>query len=162
MFHLGVPVQEIPRARLFAPARPAGPYAVFHPVASHPSKTWPAAFFISAAQYVNRELGLQPVFIAGPGEDVAQFQVWPVLAGASLNEVKALLQSAVLFVGNDSGPAHMAAAFGLPVVVLFGPSDEVVWAPWKTESVVLKSDGPIHTIEPQQVMRALDRLRVHA
>jgi ADP-heptose:LPS heptosyltransferase len=162
VFHLGVPVQEIPRARLFAPVRPHGPYAVIHPVASHPSKTWPAAFFTAVAQYVNRELGLQPVFIAGPGEDVAQFQVWPVLAGASLNEVKALLQSAVLFVGNDSGPAHMAAAFGLPVVVLFGPSDEVVWAPWQTESVVLKADGPIHTIEPQKVMRALDRLRVHA
>jgi ADP-heptose:LPS heptosyltransferase len=162
VFHLGVPLQEIPRARLFAPVTTRGPYAVFHPVASHPHKTWPAAFFTTVAQYVDRELGLQPIFIAGPGEDISQFQVWPALAGASLPEVKALLRSAALFVGNDSGPAHMAAAFGLPVVVLFGPSDEVVWAPWKTESVTLKADGPIHTIEAQQVMRALDRLRVHA
>jgi heptosyltransferase-3 len=166
IFHLGVPVQEVPRARLFARGDPSvaapGPYAVFHPSASHPDKTWPAPFFISVAQYVNRELGLQPVFIAGPGEDISKFQMWPVLAGASLNRVKALLKSSVLFVGNDSGPAHMAAAFGLPLVVLFGPSDEAVWGPWKTERVVLKSSGPIHEIPVEQVMRALDRLRVHA
>lgn len=166
IFHLGAPLREIPRARLFAhgraPVSAPGPYAVFHASASHPDKTWPAPFFVSVAQYVNRELGLQPVFIAGPGEDIAQFQMWPVMANASLSDVKALLKNAVLFVGNDSGPAHMAAAFGLPVVVLFGPSDEVVWAPWKTESIVIKADGPIHSIQALQVMRALDRLRVHA
>ena len=52
------------------------------------------------------------------------------------------MQGASLFVGNDSGPAHMAAAFGVPVVVLFGPSDPVTWAPWRTinQVVVNKTD----------------------
>ena len=45
------------------------------------------------------------------------------MVGAPLAEVKSLLAGASLFVGNDSGPAHMAAAFGVPVVVIFGSSD---------------------------------------
>jgi ADP-heptose:LPS heptosyltransferase len=167
MFHLGVPHGDIPRARLFAsgkePSLPlAGPYAVIHPCAATAEKTWPAPFFRNTAQYINRELGLQPVFIAGPGEDVSAFQMWPVMAGESLQRVKDVLSHATLFLGNDSGPAHMAAAFGLPVVVIFGPSDPVVWAPWRTESQVLTADGPIETVTEAQVMRALDRMRVHA
>ncbi len=167
MFHLGVPHGEIPRARLFvtgaAPALPApGPYAVIHPAASSPEKTWPAPFFVQVAQYVKRELGLQPVFIAGPGGDVSPFQMWPVIAGAPLETVKALLKHASLFFGNDSGPAHMAAAFGLPVVVVFGPSDPVAWAPWKTESQVLLSEGPIENVTGNMATRALDRMRVRA
>ncbi len=47
------------------------------------------------------------------------------------------MSGASLFVGNDSGPAHMAAAFGVPVVVLFGPSNPVTWAPWRTAAQVM-------------------------
>ena len=51
--------------------------------------------------------------------------------------------SAALFVGNDSGPAHMAAAFGLPVVVIFGPSDPAIWGPWRTAREVVTAPGGI-------------------
>jgi heptosyltransferase-3 len=55
----------------------------------------------------------------------------------------------------------MAAAFGVPVVVIFGPSDSVVWAPWEVESVVLAGqNGQIGTVEAGQVIEAADRLRV--
>jgi heptosyltransferase-3 len=55
----------------------------------------------------------------------------------------------------------MAAAFGVPVVVIFGPSDSVVWAPWRVESVVLAGEGGrIDTVEPGQVIEAADRLQV--
>ncbi len=167
IFHLGVRRKPVPRARLFdfragSPISLPGPYAILHPIASLPEKTWPAAFFIGVAQYIKRELDLQPVFLAGPGEDVSPFQMWPALAGASLEDVKALLSRGALFVGNDSGPAHMAAAFGLPVTVIFGPSDPMVWAPWQTESQVLVADGPIESVTPEMVLRALDRLGVHA
>ena len=165
-FFLGAPATEIPRASLFAsPAPPppgvSGPYAVIHPVASHPSKTWPASWFLNVAQHLSRSLELTPVFIAGPGEDLSQFQVWPTISNAPLARIKSLLKQASLFIGNDSGPAHMAAAFGIPVVVLFGNSDPVIWAPWKTTAQVLVSDGPIHNIPEQSVIHALDRLSVH-
>ncbi len=79
-----------------------------------------------------------------------------------LPQIKRLMQDATLFLGNDSGPAHMAAAFQIPTVVLFGPSDPVTWAPWRTPSEVLVADGPIHNIAPHQVALALEKLRVHA
>ena len=63
------------------------------------------------------------------------------MAGAPLGEIKSLLRGAALFIGNDSGPAHMAAAFGVPVVVIFGSSDPVIWAPWRTASEVVHARG---------------------
>ena len=78
--------------------------------------------------------------------------------GAPLEEVKSLLAGAALFVGNDSGPAHIAAAFGRPVVVLFGSSDIDNWRPWRTENVVLTSAQGIHSIEVSEVVGAIETL----
>jgi ADP-heptose:LPS heptosyltransferase len=163
VFHLGAPSCEIPRARLFAAAPPAAaPYAVIHPVASEPGKTWPAEKFLAAADCLQRSAGLEPVFIAGPIDDVSAFRRYRVVQGAPLAAVKTLLAGASLFLGNDSGPAHMAAAFGLPVVVLFGSSDAGVWYPWKTPAEVLQHPDGIASISVEQVAAALDRLRVRA
>jgi len=157
MFYLGAPRVEIPRAKLFATTPPASrPYAVIHPLASQPDKTWPAAGFLRAARFLRESLDLDPVFIAGPGEDVAAFGEYRIISGAPLDDVKSLLSGASLFLGNDSGPAHMAAAFGIPVVAIFGASDPAIWGPWRTPSAVL------HNPSEQQVLEALERMRVHA
>ena len=79
--------------------------------------------------------------LAGPSDDAAPFAPFEVLKNAPLRDVKNLMSGAALFIGNDSGPAHIAAAFGVPVVVLFGPSNPVTWAPWRTEARVLTSEG---------------------
>lgn len=135
MFWLGVPPTEIPRARLFADLPPdRGNYAVIHPFASAPDKTWPASRFVEVAKRLS---GLEPVFLAGSGDDTTPFAGFRVLKNEPLARVKSLISGAALFVGNDSGPAHIAAAFGVPVVVIFGASDPVTWAPWRTEAHVL-------------------------
>jgi lipopolysaccharide heptosyltransferase III len=158
MFYLGVPRTEIPRARLFAtPASRTGPYVVLHPFASAPDKTWPAENFIAAAAHL-QESGLEPVFIAGPDEDLSAFSAYPCVQGAPLENVKSLLAGAALFVGNDSGPAHIAAAFGRPVIVLFGSSDIEIWRPWRTENVVLASPDGIHCIGVSDVLRSATSL----
>lgn len=163
VFYLGVPRAEIPRAKLFAGGPPAArPYAVIHPAASAPDKTWPAAGFLEAARFLREVLDLDPVFIAGSGENLTAFRAYRTLAGATLGEIKSLLRGASLFLGNDSGPAHMAAAFGLPVVALFGSSDPAIWHPWRTSSVVLREPAGIASITEQQVLDALERMRVHA
>jgi len=163
MFHLGVPQREIPRARLFARSRPRPrPYAVLHPLASAPDKTWPASRFLEAAKYIEEQTGLEPVFIAGPGESLEPFSRYTCVHGAGLEDVKSLLLGAALFAGNDSGPAHMAAAFGLPVVVLFGSSDPEIWHPWRTESVVLTDPRGIHAIQVPEVVEAIQKLPVQA
>jgi ADP-heptose:LPS heptosyltransferase len=131
---------------------------VLHPLASAPDKTWPQSNFLSVAEHLERHLGLEPVFIAGPGESLDTFGRYPCLRGETLEEVKSLLAGAVLFVGNDSGPAHMAAAFGLPVVVLFGSSDPDIWRPWRTECAVLTGPGGIQPIPVPDVTEAISNL----
>ena len=162
VFYLGVEPREIPRACLFAgrAARPSH-MTVIHAFASHPSKAWPAERFLQVAEHLRR-LEMEPVFVAGPGDDVTPFRGYRVVQGAPLGEVKALLAGAALFVGNDSGPAHMAAAFGVPAVVIFGSSDMAVWRPWKAPAEVMEARGGIGAVPVQDVLAALGRLRVHA
>jgi lipopolysaccharide heptosyltransferase III len=162
VFHLGVPVTGIPRARLFASGEGRVPNAaVIHPVAAAPDKTWIPEGFVAVARRLQAG-GLEPVFVGGPTDDLAPFSNWRTRAGAPLSQVKALLAGASLFVGNDSGPAHMAAAFGVPVVVLFGASEPAIWAPWRTASAVLTAPGGIRAIEVPRVLDAIERLGVHA
>ena len=157
MFFLGVPQTEIPRARLFAAPGPMPrPYAVLHPMASAPAKTWPSSNFFAVAEHLDKRLGLEPVFIAGPGESLGAFARYRCLAGTPLERIKSLIAGASLFIGNDSGPAHMAAAFGLPVVVLFGSSDPDIWRPWRTESSVLTNPDGIHSIAIADAVQAIE------
>ncbi len=159
MFSLGVPQCQIPRARLFATPRPRPrPYAVLHPLASAPDKTWPSENFLAVAEHLEERLGLEPVFIAGPNENLGEFSRYACIEGATLEEVKSLLAGAALFVGNDSGPAHLAAALGLPVTVLFGASDPEIWGPWRTESIILKSPKSISSIQVSEAVEAIDNL----
>jgi len=72
------------------------------------------------------------------------------------------LAAASVFFGKDSGPAHMAAAFGIPVAVLYGPSNPTIWAPWRTEAQVLHSPNGMEGISTTQAVEALARLRVSA
>jgi len=68
-----------------------------------------------------------------------------------------------VFVCNDSGPMHMAAALKRPIVALFGSSDSVVWHPW-TDSVyrIVQTTGrstvPIASIRPADVTAAIDEV----
>ena len=164
IFFLGAPVGEIPRGKLIprGAALPApGPRAaVIHAVAATPEKTWAPDNFLAIASHLAQS-GLSPVFIGAAGDDLAPFRAYPTLQ-TSLSEIKSLLARAALFVGNDSGPAHMAAAFGVPSVVIFGPSDPAIWGPWRTTGEVAAADGGVAGVTVPQVLGALQRLRVPA
>ncbi len=160
VFFLGVPASEVPRAKLVSDAgqarRPTLPAAVIHPAAATVAKAWPAERFLGVAEHLQQS-GLEPVFIGGAGDDLSAFTRFRVVQGAPLCELKSLLAGASLFLGNDSGPAHMAAALGLPVVVIFRTSDPAIWGPWRTSSAVLTGEPAVG-----DVIDALARLRVHA
>jgi heptosyltransferase-3 len=163
MFYLGVPIQEVPRAHLeTAPGRslyaPERRYAVIHAMAATPEKTWTSEGFLEVARQLERSQGLEVVFIGGPGEDLSRFGAYRTIEGAALGELARLMRDAAFFVGNDSGPAHVAAAFGVPQVLIFGPSDSLVWAPWKTKAEVVKAEGAIRDIPLNCVMAAVDRI----
>jgi ADP-heptose:LPS heptosyltransferase len=163
MFYLGAAVAEIPRAKLVTQEgrRKRLPHCVIHAVAATPEKTWRADGFLAVAEQLKGR-GMEAVFIGGAGDDLSAFRAFRTIAGASLSDIKALLADAALFVGNDSGPAHMAAAFGVPSVVIFGPSDPGIWGPWRTASEVVHSPDGIGRVEISQVLDALTRLKVAA
>jgi ADP-heptose:LPS heptosyltransferase len=181
MFWLGVPRTEIPRASLYCgagfglprglqspsprlkPRSQAEAYstAVFHPFASNPTKAWPAGRFITVAEELART-GLDPVFLAGPSDNTHPFEQFTIVKNAPLADVKALIRGAQLFIGNDSGPAHIAAAFGVPSVVLFGSSAPAIWGPWRTDGRVLRRPGGIASITPDEVLEAAHSLKVVA
>jgi len=175
MFYLGAAVTEIPRAKLVTEegrqegrrtheggGYPGPPHCcVIHAVAATPEKTWRADGFLAVAEQVKGR-GLQPVFIGAAGDDLSPFRAFRTIAGAPLAEIKALLAGAALFVGNDSGPAHMAAAFGVPSIVIFGPSDPAIWGPWRTASEVVHSPDGIGRVPIARVLDALARLEVAA
>jgi ADP-heptose:LPS heptosyltransferase len=151
-FYLGMPRQEIPRAQLGVGAThqgwwigkraalgisPPREYALIHPAALYATKQWAPEHFAELGAHLERETGLATVFSCGPGErpvlDAVERAAGVPLRrveGAGLGEFAAVLAEARLFVGNDSGPAHMAAALGRPCVVIFGSSSSRIWGPW--------------------------------
>lgn len=157
MFYLGAPRCEVPHAKLFV-TKAAAPCSIIHPVAASAAKTWPAERFLHVARVLEAS-GTEVVVIGSAGDDLSPFRPFRVLTGAPLSQIKSLMASATLFVGNDSGPAHMAAAFGVPSVVLFGASDPGVWGPWRTPCQVLSAPGHISEIHTEQVIQALERVR---
>lgn len=159
-FALGVPVQTVPRAVLYAEETepPQTRYAVLHPFASASEKRWPAERFCEVARYLQL-WNITPVFLAAETDDTAPFAAHTVFRG-SLHKVKTLLAKASLFVGNDSGPAHIAAAFGVPSVVLFGPSNPAIWGPWQTESEVVVAPDGLRQVSVSRVIAAVEKLRI--
>ena len=164
-FALGVPLEEVPRGQLFAGEVPVlpdplqkGRYAVIHPFASAPDKRWRAERFCEVARYLNL-WNIKPIFLAGPGDTVTAFREHQIMQG-SLNAAKTLLSKASLFIGNDSGPAHMAAAFGTPSVVLFGASNAAIWGPWQTEAEIVVAQDGLKQVSVSRVIAAVERLRI--
>jgi heptosyltransferase-3 len=98
-------------------------FAAIHPFSGNPRKNWPLEKFRRVARGLERSMPVR--WCAGP-ED-------PPLDGAvlihDLYELACWLASARLYIGNDSGITHLAAAVGTPVLALFGPTDPGVWAP---------------------------------
>lgn len=112
------------------------PFALLHPTANKPLKRWPIAQFAALAKELHSR-GMAVVLVGTPSEQAALDELATLCplpthstAGAlSLPEFAALASKAALYVGNDSGPMHIAAAVGAPVVGLFGPAEPHVFAP---------------------------------
>lgn len=117
----------------------ATPYAVLHPHPQWTYKQWTQQGWLEAGQYLH-EQGLKLVLSGGPSDeerayvsDIArQLPEGTVnLAGqVSLAELSFIIGKAKLYLGPDTGITHLAAATGVPVIALFGPTNPVKWAPW--------------------------------
>lgn len=110
--------------------------AILHPGAKWPPKRWAAPRFAALTAWLSHEMGLTPILV-GAKEDASIFEAIRSVAGhvtvfdpgLRLLGLGALLERAVLFIGNDSGPMHVARAVGTPTIGLFGPTDPHRYGP---------------------------------
>jgi heptosyltransferase III len=111
---------------------PREDYAVIHPFSGSPRKNWPLENFRRLAATLARSMPVR--WCAGPDD--------PPLDGAArfdnLYDLARWLARARVYIGNDSGITHLAAAVGTPVLALFGPTDPAVWAPRGPHVQILK------------------------
>jgi heptosyltransferase-3 len=95
-------------------------FAVVHPFSGSAKKNWPLSRFRELAA----RLPMAVQWCAGPQEEMAE-----AVRIDSLFELGCWIRSARIYIGNDSGITHLAAAVGAPVVAIFGPTDPAVWGP---------------------------------
>ena len=159
---------------------PGAPWLVLGPTANWDRKVWPADRFIAAARALTAPhaplANARLAVLGGPGE-AERAMAAPVLAAfphavdlvgtLSLPEVAAVLRRAALFLGNDSGLMHLAAAAGAPTIGLFGMSDPREYGPAGPRAVAVQADGePFHTtmeeLPVDRVVAAADALLARA
>ncbi|MFN7997322.1 MAG: glycosyltransferase family 9 protein [Bryobacteraceae bacterium] len=136
--------------RILTPVAARERFAVIHPFSGSRQKCWPIARFRELAALLEKRMPVE--WCAGPEEELAEAKRF-----GDLYELACWLATACVYVGNDSGPTHLAAAVGTPVVALFGPSNAVVWAPRGPEIAVVA--GPsMESITIRQVESVVRRM----
>jgi heptosyltransferase II len=124
---------------------PSTPFAVIHPFSAVTQRGWPLENFAELAVRINREIGYRPVVVGGT-RDREPFNRARHLFGditvdlvgkCNLRETIALLRQSKLFIGNDSGIMHLAAAANTHLVALFGPQSPVKFGPWSDRATVI-------------------------
>jgi ADP-heptose:LPS heptosyltransferase len=131
---------------------------VIFPGSGSPAKNWPAEKFAALASELSLSNRVSVAVILGPAETsieaIFREAGVPVLNDLDLPMVAAIARLASVFVGNDSGVSHLAAAVGAPGVVIFGPTDPARWRPMGPggdASIRILRRDPIDSIEVREV-----------
>ena len=122
----------------------------FAPGAGWPGRQWPLVRFAELGRWLQAEHGARIVIVGGPGEEPLGLELQQTLGSSVVNacgkttlrQMAALLGRCSLFVGNDAGPMHVAAATGVPVVALFGSGWYQRFAPWCKHYTIVRSQLP--------------------
>ena len=141
-----------------------GPLIAVHAGSGGRYKCWPSALFCAVMRRLHEERRAGFLLVEGPaeekiaGEMSAALSALPCLPlhNLDLPLVAALLSRSTLFIGNDSGITHMAAAVGIPTVAVFGPTDPAVWGPRGKSVCIVRecdADGQWRWPEPEAVLR---------
>ena len=119
--------------------------AILNPGGGWPTKLWHTSEFAAVADRLWQAFGIRSAITYGPGElTLAQLVVGQSKTGAAfplastLKEFLALARRAKLFLGGDTGPMHLAAAAGTPIVALFGPTSARRNGPFAKEDLIVE------------------------
>jgi ADP-heptose:LPS heptosyltransferase len=134
-------------------------FLAVHPGSGSAAKNWPAERFAETARRLSG--GRSLLLVLGPAEE--KTAEWPGAVVARewpLRVLGAALSRAGLFLGNDSGVAHLAAASGAPTLTLFGPTDPALWAPVGSSVAAVRAPcGALPSLAVETVVAAALALR---
>jgi lipopolysaccharide heptosyltransferase I len=169
------------RSRLGVPA--AAPFALLNPGAAWPNKRWPPVYFAEVARALSSRHQLRSLVLWGPGEERIAHDVVLASDGAAvvsprttIADLVSLAKAAALVVSGDTGPLHIAAAVGAPVVGIFGPTDPQRNGPWDERDLTASrynacachydrqcriSGWCLLDISPREVMNLVERRLAH-
>ncbi len=123
---------------------------VINPSGRWKTKRWPVEKFAALADLINKEKSASVILIGGPGdvglaeqvEVKVKTEITNIAGRTTLKQLAALLSKVSLFVTNDSGPMHIAATVGTPVIALFGPTDPERTGPYGDGHIVIRRNIP--------------------
>lgn len=120
------------------------PFALINPGAAWPNKRWPADRYGEVAAFLRDVRNLASVVLWGPGEEALAQSVVDASGGAArlapatvIADLLGLSRAASLMISGDTGPLHIAAAVGTPIVALFGPTDPERNGPWSADDITV-------------------------
>jgi ADP-heptose:LPS heptosyltransferase len=139
---------------------------VMHPGAGKSQNRWPVEKFAELATLLHRQFELRVVVAWGPKENALgsdlrrRLNFDPiVLFGFSLRHLAAVLSLADVFVCNDTGVMHLAAAVGTPLVAIFGPTNPNEWKPIGKKFIAIRGEKQrCDLVEVKQVLQAVQSL----
>jgi ADP-heptose:LPS heptosyltransferase len=125
-----------------------GGFALVNPGAGWSNKRWLTERFGEVVSWIAEACGLLPVVLWGPGEQDVAIRIVDWSKGAAIlapktgiGDLLALSREARLMLSGDTGPLHLAAAVGTPIVALFGPTDHARNGPWDEADISLSRYG---------------------
>jgi heptosyltransferase-1 len=145
-FGIEFPLLRVPSAARDAMRAAAGgrPVALINPGAAWPNKCWYTDRFGELASFLHDVRGMVPFVLWGPGEQGLAERVIEASQGTAhlapptrLADLVEICRDAELMVSGDTGPLHIAAAVGTPIVSIFGPTDPARNGPWRAEDVAV-------------------------
>jgi heptosyltransferase-2 len=155
------------RAGEKAAAAQNAPTLALHPGSGSEKKNWPEAKWADLLQHLVHETNSNLLLIGGEAEGerlqrlAAALPITRTRVAQSLplTDLARLIQQCAAFIGHDSGISHLAAALGLPGVVLWGNTMEEIWRPPQNQVMVLKHPAGLKMISVNQVMEKLKVLQ---
>jgi heptosyltransferase-3 len=154
---------HLPRL-LLKPQPSALKQIALHPGSGSEKKNWPEAKWADLLQHLVHSTDYNLLLIGGEAEGerlqrlAAALPITRTKVAQSLplTDLARLIQQSSAFIGHDSGISHLAAALGLPGVVLWGNTAEEIWRPPQDHVLILKSPGGLKLITIEQVMGKLN------
>jgi len=137
---------------------------ILHPGSGSKKKVWPLERFLNLARVLQDRFGSKILIVFGPAEGPEVRKAFEKMGstefiltkGLTLLQLASVMEGGWFFIGNDSGISHLAAAMGLPTIVIFGPTDQRVWSPRGEKTFVVRRGVPCSPCPQERFFQCKD------